>query len=268
MYRLRGFLSLPRSVQKQFEQINSTMHTPSRRRKRKGRTRYAGFSFHDELSVFKDIIDRYDWDFCQIQLNYMDTEFQAGLEGLHYAKSKGIDVVIMEPIKGGKLAKNPPELREIFAASGRNYTPAEWAQRWVYDLEDVSVMLSGMSTIDQVLENLDIADVAKANSMTEADLETLRKAREFYTDRTPVDCTACEYCLPCPSGVQIPKVFSLYNNAAIYDDRASQKKEYAALVAKDRSGRSCVECGQCEEACPQHLPVIEDLKRADEYFFK
>lgn len=233
--------------------------------KEKGRLRYAGFSFHDDLSVFKEIIDSYDWDFCQIQYNYVDEHYQAGLEGLLYAKSKGIDVIIMEPVKGGKLAKCPPELEEIFSRSQHSYTPAEWALRWVFNDPNVGIVLSGMSSMDQTRENIQIASEAAPLAFTDADAQTVKDARSFYEARVQVGCTSCEYCLPCPAKVSIPNIFEMYNNSYIYDCRENYVGDYAQLVAKGRSAQSCVECGHCESVCPQHLSVIQDLKNADAF---
>ena len=233
--------------------------------KRDGRIQYAGFSFHDELDVFKDIVDSYDWDFCQIQLNYMDEEYQAGVEGLRYAASKGLAVVIMEPLRGGKLVKNiPHEIEALFDETSIKRTPAEWAFRWVCNHPEVSVVLSGMGSLEEVQENLKTMSEAKAHSLTEEELAIIGQAKDFYNRRTKVKCTDCRYCLPCPQGVAIPRIFSMYNSASIYNSFAEGKWEYDQLVKEEHDGGQCVECGQCESVCPQHLSIIQYLKDAHE----
>lgn len=230
--------------------------------KRKGKIKYAGFSFHDELPLFKTIVDAYPWDFCQIQLNYLDRDYQAGLEGLAYAKEKGLDVVIMEPIKGGKLANPSDEIKEIWNESEIKRTPAEWALRWLYNFEEISVVLSGMSTMDQVIENIHTASDSKANSLTKKEMELVDKVTNIYKDKIKVGCTGCEYCLPCPSNVNIPEIFELYNNIYVFDALATSKDSYSKLKELSKDVSQCIECGACENICPQHLKVISLLKDA------
>ena len=192
-----------------------------------GRIRYAGFSFHDEFKVFKEIVDAYPWTFCQIQYNYMDTEFQAGTKGLKYAAEKGLAVIIMEPIKGGKLAKKPPQsIIELWDQSAVKRTPVEWALSWVWNHPEVSLLLSGMSTSDQVKENLRLASSAQPNALSSEELLLITQVKKQYQSLTKVDCTACGYCQPCHSGVNIPRNFSLYNDATIYDDFAASRFAY------------------------------------------
>lgn len=230
--------------------------------KRKGKIKYAGFSFHDELPLFKTIVDAYPWDFCQIQLNYLDRDYQAGLEGLAYAKEKGLDVVIMEPIKGGKLANPSDEIKEIWNKSEIKRTPAEWSLRWLYNFEEVSVVLSGMSTMDQVIENIHTASDSKANSLTKKEMELVDKVTSIYKDKIKVGCTGCEYCLPCPSNVNIPEIFELYNNIYVFDAIDTSKDSYSKLKELSKDVSQCIECGACENICPQHLKVISLLKDA------
>lgn len=230
--------------------------------KKKGKIKYAGFSFHDELPLFKKIIDAYPWDFCLIQLNYMDTEMQAGLKGLEYAASKGIDVVIMEPIKGGKLASPSEEIKEIWSKSEIERTPAEWALRWLFNYEEISLVLSGMSTLDHVKENIRIVSEGSPNSLTDKELSLINQVKEVYIEKVKVGCTSCEYCQPCPTDVAISDIFGLYNNMYVYDTVENSKKSYKQLVENSKDVSKCVECGACEQICPQHLKVISLLKDA------
>lgn len=231
--------------------------------KRKGKIKYGGFSFHDELHVFKEIIDSYDWDFCQIQLNYMDRSYQAGLEGMKYAKEKDISVVIMEPIKGGKLAKASNEIQAIWNSSDKGSSPSEWALRWLYNLPDVSVVLSGMSTIDQVVENVNTACDATSNSLSQKELDLIDKVTKIYEKNIKVRCTACEYCLPCPQDVSIPDIFALYNNIYVYGEEKESKESYKKMIELEKDVSKCVECGACQSVCPQFLEIIDFLKDAD-----
>ncbi len=234
--------------------------------RKSGRMKYVGFSFHDNLELFKEVVDSYSWDFCQIQLNYMDENYQAGVEGLRYAKSKGLSVVVMEPVKGGFLANGPKEVKDYFKNLDKEYSMAQWALKWVYNFNEVSLALSGMSNLDQVKENIEIASKSEPNSLDLKELETINKVKEFFNSKTKIACTACEYCLPCPEGVQIPSIFSKYNNAIIYDKKDRYKKEYISLVEENKDASLCVECRQCESICPQSLNIIDTLKEANDYF--
>ena len=173
-----------------------------------GRIKYAGFSFHDKLDVFKEVVDYYDWSFCQIQYNYLDENFQAGTEGLMYAANRGLGVTIMEPLRGGKLANVPNDIKDIFDQASVERTPAQWGLRWVWNHPEVSVVLSGMNETKQISENIESASIAKENSLNANDLETIQKVKEIFTKKMKINCTACEYCMPCPQGVDIPKNFS------------------------------------------------------------
>jgi predicted aldo/keto reductase-like oxidoreductase len=231
--------------------------------KRKGKIKYAGFSFHDKVEVFKEIIDSYSWDFCQIQLNYMDRQYQAGLEGLKYAKEKSISVAIMEPIKGGKLSNPSKEIEEIWNRSDIKRTPSEWALRWLFNQEEISVVLSGMSTLDHVKENIKTASEGLSNSLTQEELSLIDEVTKVYTEGIKVGCTACEYCLPCPQNVVIPDVFEYYNNLYVYGTEKESKNAYNRLIELEKDSSRCIECGACEEACPQHINIREQLKNAD-----
>lgn len=226
-----------------------------------GRIRYAGFSFHDERALFQEIVDSYPWTFCQIQYNYMDTEIQAGSEGLKYAAAKGLAVIVMEPIKGGKLAKNPPRsIQTLWNSAQVKRTPAEWALRWVWNHPQVSLVLSGMSTLEQVEENLRIAAEAEPNSLSVEELSLIGQAKKTYTHLTKVGCTGCSYCMPCPSGVDIPRNFTLYNDAYIYDQLDASVMAYQRFLEDGARASACVECGECEAVCPQQLSIRDYLK--------
>lgn len=234
---------------------------------RDGRIKYAGFSFHDELDVFKGIVDSYPWSFCQIQYNYMDTTYQAGYEGLKYAASKGMAVIVMEPLKGGKLAKTPPkEVEKVWNSSIVKRTPAEWALKWIWNHPEVTTILSGMSTLEQVVENIKTADNAIENSLTAKELELVALAKSKYKELIKIDCTACQYCMPCPFNVNIPENFLLYNEAHIYDDAKDYSKFYNVFMPENNRANSCTECGACEVKCPQNLPIRKHLKEVHKYF--
>jgi predicted aldo/keto reductase-like oxidoreductase len=228
-----------------------------------GRIRHLGFSFHDEFEVFKEIVDGYDrWEFCQIQFNFMDIEYQAGTKGLDYAAGRGLAVVIMEPLRGGQLtAKVPPSVAELWQGAATDRRPAEWALQWVWDHPQVSVVLSGMSAMQHVLENIAYADRSGASRLCGDELNLVDKIREEYRRLVPVPCTNCNYCLPCPNGVEIPEIFEHYNNARIYDNLRGPRFHYRNLAA-DKQADNCVECLECEEKCPQDIAIVESLKTA------
>lgn len=236
--------------------------------KKSGKVKYIGFSFHDELDVFKEIIDSYDWDFCQIQLNYVDRDYQAGEEGLKYAYNKGISVVIMEPIKGGKLTNPSEEIKSIWDSYEEKRTPAEWALRWVLNHREVSVVLSGMNNIEQVKENIKTVSNAKANSLSEEELKLIDKVTDVYNEKIKVGCTGCEYCLPCEQGVSIPDIFQIYNDLYAFGTEENSKKAYSSFIEKGIDASRCIECGRCEAACPQNIEIIKYLKEAHRVLIK
>jgi len=234
-----------------------------------GRIRYAGFSFHDELPLFKEIVDAYQWSFCQIQYNYLDESFQAGKEGLEYAASKGLGITIMEPLRGGKLAKDiPGAVQKVFDQSVVKRTPAEWALRWVWNHPEVHVTLSGMNIMEQVEENLRTADAAYAGSLADEELDVIMDAEHAFR-RTKVNCTGCNYCMPCPVGVNIPRNFIYYNEYYFLDSdnqRKSLQEAYTANMMLEEWASVCVECGTCEEQCPQSINIPEEMRNVAELF--
>lgn len=227
----------------------------------RGKIKHVGFSFHDEFSVFKEIVDAYDWDFCQIQYNYIDTDYQAGEEGLRYAASKGMAVIIMEPLKGGKLAKNPPkEIEELWVTAEAERTPADWALRWIWNHHEVTLVLSGMGAIDQIVENIKIASDSFPNALMQEEKLLVEAVKNRYNELIKVNCTACNYCMPCPFGVNIPRNFSLLNESSMYNDVNGYSFSYNNFLAEENRANRCAECGLCETKCPQNLPIRQHLK--------
>lgn len=235
------------------------------KKKKEGKIRFFGFSFHDEFEVFKEIIDFYDWDFCQIQLNYMDINYQAGEKGLSYTFDKGIQVIIMEPVKGGKLASPPQNVLKVFESYKIKRTPVEWALSFLFNKKEVLTVLSGMSSIEQVKENISIASKYNVGSLSEEDLNIIKKARNEWLNIRTIDCTKCKYCMPCPYGVNIPENFEIYNNFIMYGDLKEALWDYEYLKEEERAS-NCKECGECEEKCPQNLPIRELLKKVKDIF--
>jgi len=234
-----------------------------------GRIKHVGFSFHDRFSVFQEIVEGYDWDFVQIQYNYLDQAYQAGAEGVKLAARKGLGLVIMEPLRGGFLTNHVPDaLRAHLAGVRPAWSLADWALRWLWNRPEISVVLSGMSTMEQVEENLNIACGAEA--FTDADEAAVAFVRDVFLGRIKVGCTGCGYCLPCPEGVNIPRNFTLYNDYFLSDDEKARgviKYVYGNLaLAPDEMADRCRRCGQCEEKCPQQLPVGEAMRQAADIF--
>jgi predicted aldo/keto reductase-like oxidoreductase len=225
-----------------------------------GRIRYAGFSFHDELSLFKEIVDAYDWSFCQIQYNFMDEYYQAGREGLEYAAARGLGVVVMEPLRGGSLTARIPEAAiKVWEQAEVRRSPAEWALRFVWNHPAVGVVLSGMTTMEHVLENCRIAGEAYPETLTESESALFEKVKEIYRSKTRVACTGCNYCMPCPQGVNIPGNFEFFNNAFMYDDLKGTRQRYNFLKMGKADAANCTQCGACEEKCPQKIKIRETL---------
>lgn len=231
----------------------------------KGEIRNIGFSYHGNTEHFKELLDAYNWDFCQIQYNYMDEHSQAGRRGLQYAASKHIPVMIMEPLRGGKLVGLlPDEARQLFADYPVRRSPAEWAFRWLWNQPEVTCVLSGMNSLDMVRENVKTASAAQTGELTQADQALLRSVVQAINRNIKVGCTGCGYCMPCPKQVDIPGTFAAYNRMFTEGKRRA-KIEYIMCTAmrKDSAAASnCIGCGACERHCPQQLPIREELKNA------
>jgi predicted aldo/keto reductase-like oxidoreductase len=228
-----------------------------------GKIRFAGFSFHDELPLFKEIIDAYPWPLCLIHLNYVDDDYQAGIKGLEYAHEKGMAVVIMEPLRGGKLANNvPKEIIDIIRQSGNTQTPAEFAFHWLFNRPEVSCVLSGMSSMDQVRENIKFASRDYVGTLSEQELARYATVKKIYRTRTKVNCTQCGYCMPCSQKIAIPFIFELYNDAYMYDALQNSQRQYKIFITPEHRGDHCTMCGECEEKCPQNIPIAECLQQA------
>lgn len=231
-----------------------------------GKIRYAGFSFHDNIDLFKEIVDAYDWSFCQIMYNYFDEHFQAGREGLLYAAGKDLAVVAMEPLRGGSLVHGLPDGSSRFlheAAPGR--TEVDWAFRWLWNQPELSVVLSGMSDLAQVKENLELANSYSNAPWTVKDGEAIEQANQVIKKLQRVNCTDCGYCLPCPEGVNIPRNFSLCNDHHMLKDPGA-KIRYHRLLSEAERASNCVQCGECEEKCPQQIPIMKELQHVAELF--
>ena len=235
------------------------------RQKEEGRIRYIGFSYHGDTEMFLKILDAYDWDFCQIQYNYLDEHTQAGRTGLQAAAKKGIPVIIMEPLRGGKLVNLPEQAKQVLASHGKGYTPAELGLRWLWNQPEVTCVLSGMNSEEMISENVRIASEAEPGHLTEEDMEIVAQIRQIIRQREKVGCTGCRYCMPCPKGVDIPGNFHYYN-LMYMEKKSSARKEYArnmGLRKEPGFATQCVGCGLCEKHCPQHLPIRQKLKEAD-----
>ncbi|MFW6082992.1 MAG: aldo/keto reductase [Chloroflexota bacterium] len=224
---------------------------------------HLGFSFHDEYEVFEQIVDAYDWTFCQIQYNYMDIDTQAGTQGLEYAASKGLAVVIMEPLLGGRLVDPPDPVKEIWNEAPTSRTPADWALQWLWNQPEVSVVLSGMSTMKHVKENVACADASGVSVLTDEELALVDRVRDAYEALCPIPCTQCNYCMPCPHGVDIPRNFEIYNQGVMYDKPEESRRSYDMLDEEKRAN-ACVACLECEDECPQSIPISDWMVHVDE----
>lgn len=228
---------------------------------RAGRIRHFGFSFHDSYEVFEKILTEREWDFCQIQFNYMDTEIQAGMKGYELAKRMGVPMFIMEPVKGGSLATLSEDIAQKFKEVHPDWSVASWAMRWVASLDNCKVILSGMTTEEQVEDNL--ATFSHLEPLNEAELAVVDEVRTAIQARVFVSCTGCQYCMPCPFGVDIPRNFRMMNQYAMYNNVLSLESSWKNMDEGARA-TACKKCGKCERACPQHLPIRQKLMQIAE----
>jgi predicted aldo/keto reductase-like oxidoreductase len=236
---------------------------------KKGKIINAGFSFHGLAEEFTAIVDDYDWTFCQIQYNFLDTKNQAGTAGLRYAASRDMAVMIMEPLRGGNLAKTPPpSVKDIWNKAESRKTPAEWSLRWIWNHPEVTVVLSGMNNDDHIAENLALAEKALPNSLSEEEEKLVEEAAAEFRRVMRVGCTGCQYCMPCPAGVNIPSCFDLYNSRHVFKDKTAKLmyifQNGGVVTDKPTLASVCVRCDKCLEKCPQHLPIPEMLEEVKE----
>ncbi len=227
-----------------------------------GRIVQLGFSFHDEFAVFKSIVDAYDeWDFCMIQYNFMDQEYQAGKKGLKYAANRGMGVVIMEPLRGGRLIDPPQPIQDLWNQANVKRSPAEWSLQWLWNQPEVSLVLSGMSTLEQVKENVISASRSGVGSLLENELDLVSSVKKTYEEFALIPCTNCGYCIPCPEGVDIPRILKIYNDGIMYDKVKNAAEDYNMWVPEENKGNLCVVCRECEEKCPQDIPIADWMAR-------
>ncbi len=236
-----------------------------------GRIRYAGFSYHDDLELFKEVVDAYDWTFCQIQYNFMDELNQAGTEGLKYAASRDLGIVIMEPLRGGMLTQNIPAIDGIWQKAPVQRSLPEWALRWVWNVPEVTVVLSGMSSLEQMEQNISYAEQGLPGSLSPGELALFKEAEIEYKDRIKVPCTHCGYCMPCPADVNIAECFEMYNQGYMFDSQKIARNNYKIvlggfLTPTPGLASQCTGCGDCEDKCPQHIQIQENLEKVVAYF--
>ncbi|MCS3922078.1 putative aldo/keto reductase-like oxidoreductase [Methanococcus voltae PS] len=249
--------------------------------KKSKKVKYVGFSFHDNLNEFKRIVDYYDWDMCMVQYNYLDDELQAGEEGILYAARKGMGIFIMEPLRGGNLANNvPKEITEIFEEYTKKHKyfqkPSDWAFKWVWNNPNVTCVLSGMGSLEQLKENIRLANsISNPNFLNIDELEIISKAKEIFNKRMKIKCTSCNYCMPCPVGVDIPRCFELYNSKYLFDSKSAKMEadfKYTAqlggVLSEPKVASKCIHCGKCLKECPQSLPIPDLLDEVSKEFEK
>jgi len=235
------------------------------KKKEKGAIRQVGFSYHGNSDAFCSLIDAYDWDFCMVQYNYLDETTQAGRTGVQYAASKGLPVFIMEPLRGGKLARNlPDKARQLISSYPIKRSPVEWSFRWLWNQPEVTCVLSGMNSLEMVQENVEYAATAEVNSFTEDDFNLIAKVKEAINEKMKVPCTGCRYCMPCPKGVDIPGTLAAYNRRYT-DGKIAGFIDYficTALRRDSTAASNCIDCGKCEQHCPQNISIRKELKIA------
>ncbi len=223
-----------------------------------GRIRHLGFSFHDKTEALIEIIDAYEgWTLCQVQYNYIDIENQAGTRGVQYAASKGLAVVSMEPILGGRLSNPPDEIKALWTTATHKRAPADWALQWIWNQPEVTVALSGMSTMSQVEENIASASRSGVNTLLDEELALIARVREQYQTLSPIPCNKCDYCMPCPNGVSIPRVFEVYNEGLIYNTQDGSRNAYLRWIPDLERANNCIDCDNCESLCPQSIKISD-----------
>ena len=232
-----------------------------------GKIKHIGFSFHDSYEFFEEVLDSYPWEFCQIQLNYMDKDIQAGVKGLKLAAEKGLSVIIMEPLKGGKLTTwIPPTVQELWDNAPVKRTPAEWGFKWLANMPEVTLILSGMSSREQLQQNIATVSAADLNVLSDEERELIDKVSDEYNRLIKYSCTGCEYCLPCPQKLKIPDLIDTLNEWNIYGQNPATKMEYIEWVPEGRHASDCISCKACEKKCPQGLPIAQIMKETSEIF--
>ena len=235
----------------------------------KGKIKHKAFSYHGPLDGYKEVVDAYDWEMAQIQLNILDEFHQAGIEGLKYATEKGMATVIMEPLKGGSIVNQyPPEVMNIINSYPEKRSLVDWCFRWLYSMPEVTVIMSGTSTLEQLKENLKIFENTECNVMSSEDLGLIRKIRETFEKKKSINCTGCKYCMPCPKNVNIPEIFKLYNSVSITDSFIDNWTYKSSIISAGAGADKCVNCGLCMTHCPQSIKIPENLKKAHEQLIK
>lgn len=235
--------------------------------KAEGKIKHIGFSFHDSYEFFEEVVNAYDWEFCQIQLNYMDKDHQAGLKGLKYAAEKGLGVIVMEPLKGGRITDAiPPTVQQIWDSAETKRPPVQWAFKWLASMPEVTVMLSGMSSKEQLEENIKIFSSDDILTITDEETALIDKVSDEYNRLIKYSCTGCNYCMPCPQKLEIPRILRYFNDWNVYEQNPSLKMEYTTWLAPGRHASDCIGCKACEEKCPQSLPIARAMKETSEAF--
>lgn len=232
----------------------------------KGKIKAAAFSIHDDFEFYKKVMDSYDWTLSMIQMNYLDIDEQTTVKAIDYAEKKGVATAIMEPLKGGQLANLPDSINQIWHEDESKQNPVLRALKWAANFENVKVVLSGMSTLDQIKENIGYSDEMIANQLSQEELDLYTKVKETIDSRAQIPCTDCKYCMPCPEGVNIPGNFKLYNLSYMYEDVEARKETYQNKFNEEQKANACVACGACIPKCPQNIAIIDDLKKVHERF--
>jgi hypothetical protein len=235
--------------------------------KAEGKIRHAGFSFHDDYATFSQIVRAWDWDFTQIMLNYLDTQHQAGLRGLKLAASKQMGIISMEPLRGGKIIQNiPPEVERVWNEAKNTQSPVERALNWVWNIPECTVLLSGMSALEQVQENIELSKKAKPGMLSDKELQIYARARKAYLSRIPFLCSGCRYCMPCPNEVAIPNVLGEYMEAIMFENFTTNKEEYLRFIPENMRADKCIQCGECLSKCPQQIDIPKWMQVFSEHY--